>query len=118
MPERSGSKMEMDLANRGEDLLSRGWGGDNDEDDDQRDLDRPSTKARMVQREGGGAVQDDGRSRRRSVVPEAPPSTGGDVTICTPFSFSPSTDDVVDALPDLFLAYLSLSDIDHVMTDA
>ena len=112
--------MEMDLTHHGKDLLSRGWSDNNDEDDDndKRALIRPSAKARIVQHEGGGAVQDDGRSRRRSVVPEAPPSTGGDVTICTPFSFSPSTDDVVDALPDLFLTYLSLSDTDHVMTDA
>jgi hypothetical protein len=36
-----------------------------------------------------------------------------DMTL-TPFSLSPTTDSAVDSLPELFLAYCTLTDIDDV----
>jgi hypothetical protein len=42
---------------------------------------------------------------------------GGDDTILTPFSLSPTTDTTVDSLPALFLAYCMLADSDDVMSD-
>jgi hypothetical protein len=38
------------------------------------------------------------------------PWTGGDDTILTPFSLSPITDSATDFLPDLFLAYCTITD--------
>ena len=45
------------------------------------------------------------------------PSTGGDVTILTPFSTSPMTDASVDALPTLFLAYCAMDHVDSHIAD-
>jgi hypothetical protein len=42
---------------------------------------------------------------------------GGDDTILTPFSLSPTTDTTVDSLPELFLAYCTLADSDDIMSD-
>jgi hypothetical protein len=39
-------------------------------------------------------------------------STGGDDTILTPFFFSPSCDSAIDSLPELFLAYCTIHDMD------
>jgi hypothetical protein len=44
------------------------------------------------------------------------PWTGGDDTILTPFSNSPTTDLAVDCLPTLFLAYCMLADSDDVLS--
>jgi hypothetical protein len=41
---------------------------------------------------------------------------GGDDTILTPFSLSPTTDTAVDFLPALFLAYCTLADSDDVVS--
>jgi hypothetical protein len=38
-------------------------------------------------------------------------------TILTPFSHSPTTDSAVDSLPELFLAYCTLTDSDDIMSD-
>jgi hypothetical protein len=38
-------------------------------------------------------------------------------TILTPFSLSPTTDSAVDSLPELFLAYCTLTDSDDIMSD-
>jgi hypothetical protein len=43
---------------------------------------------------------------------ESRTTTGGDDTILTPFSFSPSCDLAVDLLPKLFLAYCMIYDLD------
>ena len=66
---------------------------------------------------GGGTDRlDDSRLNFRSRLgPRL--STGGDVTILTPFSVSPMTDASVDALPTLFLAYCALSHVDSNLTD-
>jgi hypothetical protein len=45
------------------------------------------------------------------------PWTRGDDTILTPFSLSLTTDSAVDSLPELFLAYCTLSDSDDIMFD-
>jgi hypothetical protein len=42
--------------------------------------------------------------------PGSRPWTGGDDTILTPFSLSPTTDLATDFLPDLFLAYCTITD--------
>jgi hypothetical protein len=44
------------------------------------------------------------------------PWTGGDDTILTLFSISPTTDMAVDSLPALFLAYCTLADSDDVLS--
>jgi hypothetical protein len=38
-------------------------------------------------------------------------------TILTPFSLSPTTDSAIDSLPELFLAYCTLTDSDDIMSD-
>ena len=73
------------------------------------------TETETGRRAGGGADRlDDSRLNFRSRLGPRP-STGGDVTILTPFSTSPMTDASVDALPTLFLAYCALdhADSDH-----
>jgi hypothetical protein len=45
------------------------------------------------------------------------PWMGGDDMILTPFSLSPTTDSAVDSLPELFLAYCTLTDSDDIMSD-
>ena len=73
------------------------------------------TETETGRRVGGGADRlDDSRLNFRSRLGPRP-STGGDVTILTPFSISPMTDASVDALPTLFLAYCALghADSDH-----
>ena len=72
------------------------------------------TETETGRRAGGGADRlDDSRLNFRSRLGPRP-STGGDVTILTPFSTSPMTDASVDALPTLFLAYCA---IDHADSD-
>ena len=72
------------------------------------------TETETGRRAGGGADRlDDSRLNFRSRLGPRP-STGGDVTILTPFSISPMTDASVDALPTLFLAYCA---IDHADSD-
>jgi hypothetical protein len=44
------------------------------------------------------------------------PWMGGDDTILTPFSVSPTTDTAVDSLPALFLAYCTLADSDDILS--
>jgi hypothetical protein len=44
------------------------------------------------------------------------PWTGGDDTILTPFSISPTTDTAVDSLPALFLAYCMLANSDDILS--
>jgi hypothetical protein len=59
-----------------------------------------------------GALVEDSRLNHRTeprLVPRT--STGGDDTILTPFSFSPSCDSAVDSLPKLFLAYCTIHDM-------
>ena len=73
------------------------------------------TETETGQRVGGGVDRlNDSRLNFRSRLGPRP-STGGDVTILTPFSISPMTDASVDALPTLFLAYCALdhADSDH-----
>ena len=65
---------------------------------------------------GGTDRLDDSRLNFRS-RPGPRPSTGGDVTILTPFSLSPMTDASVDALPTLFLAYCALNHADSDRAD-
>ena len=72
------------------------------------------TETETGRRVGGGVDRlDDSRLNFRSRIGPRP-STGGDVTILTPFSTSPMTDASVDALPTLFLAYCA---IDHADSD-
>ena len=72
------------------------------------------TETETGRRAGGGVDRlDDSRLNFRSRLGPRP-STGGDVTILTPFSTSPMTDASVDALPTLFLAYCAL---DHADSD-
>ena len=72
------------------------------------------TETETGRRVGGGVDRlDDSRLNFRSQLGPQP-STGGDVTILTPFSTSPMTDASVDALPTLFLAYCA---IDHADSD-
>jgi hypothetical protein len=75
-----------------------------------------ATEAEMGRRVGSGApfIQDSGL--------DLPPRTGsrpwmgGDDTILTPFSLSPTTDVAVDSLPALFLAYCMLADSNDVLS--
>jgi hypothetical protein len=43
------------------------------------------------------------------------PWTGGDDTILTPFSLSPTTNTMVESLPTLFLAYCTITDSDDMV---
>ena len=75
------------------------------------------TETETGRREGGGADRlNDSRLNFGSRL-GARPSTGGDVTILTPFSISPMTDASVDALPTLFLAYCAMEHADSTHAD-
>ena len=75
------------------------------------------TETETGRRAGGGADRlDDSRLNFRSRLGPRP-STGGDVTILTPFSISPMTDASVDALPTLFLAYCAIDHADSDLAD-
>ena len=75
------------------------------------------TETEMGWRAGGGADRlDDSRLNFRSQLGPQP-STGGDVTILTPFSISPMTDASVNALPTLFLAYCAMDHADSTLAD-
>ena len=75
------------------------------------------TETETGRRVGGGADRlDDSRLNFRSRLGPRP-STGGDVTILTPFSISPMTDASVDALPTLFLAYCAMDHADSDFAD-
>jgi hypothetical protein len=96
----------------GQDSLVRGWGAGQS----KLVVTDSATEAETGRRAGCGAPFEDSRLD--------PPSrtgsrawTGGDDTILTPFSHSPMTDSVVDSLPELFLAYCTLTDSDDIMSD-
>ena len=73
------------------------------------------TETETGRRMGGGVDWlDDSRLNFRSRLGPRP-STGGDVTILTPFSTSPMTDASVDALPTLFLAYCAIDHADSTI---
>ena len=75
------------------------------------------TETETGRRAGGGADRlDDSRLNFGSRLGPRP-STGGDVTILTPFSISPMTDASVDALPTLFLAYCAMDHADSTLDD-
>jgi hypothetical protein len=74
------------------------------------------TETEMGWREGCGAPSEDSRPGLSSRIGSRL-WTGGDDTILTPFSLSPTTDTAVDSLPELFLAYCTLADSDNVMSD-
>ena len=75
------------------------------------------TETEMGRRVGGGIDRlDDSRLNFRSRLGPRP-STGGDVTILTPFSISSMTDTSVDALPTLFLAYCAMDHADSDLAD-
>jgi hypothetical protein len=75
-----------------------------------------ATEAETGRRAGCGAPSEDSRLNPSSRTGSRP-WTGGDDTILTPFSLSPMTDMVVDSLPELFLAYCTLTDSDDIMSD-
>jgi hypothetical protein len=70
-----------------------------------------ATEAEMGRHVGSGVpfIEDFGLSSPSQ--PGSRPWTGGDDTVLTPFSFSPTTDSATDFLPDLFLAYCTITDI-------
>ena len=75
------------------------------------------TETETGRRAGGGVDRlDDSRLNFRSRLGPRP-STGGDVTILTPFSTSPMTDASVDALPTLFLAYCAVNHAYSTLAD-
>jgi hypothetical protein len=74
------------------------------------------TEAETGQHAGYGAPSEDSRLDLSSQTGSRL-WTGGDDTILTPFSLSPTTDVAVDSLPTLFLAYCMLADSDDVMSD-
>ena len=59
----------------------------------------------------GAPVEDSRLNHQTEPRLEPQTSTGGDDTILTPFSFSPSCDSAVDLLPELFLAYCTIHDM-------
>jgi hypothetical protein len=74
------------------------------------------TEAEMERRVGSGVLFiEDSRLDLPSRTGSRP-WMGGDDTILTPFSISPTTDVVVDCLPALFLAYCTLADSDDVLS--
>jgi hypothetical protein len=72
-------------------------------------------EAETGRREGCGAPSEDSKPNFPSRTGSRP-WTGGDDTILTPFSLSPTTDSAVDSLPELFLAYCTLADTDDVLS--
>jgi hypothetical protein len=72
-----------------------------------------AAEAEMGQRVGCRAPSKDSRPDLLSQTGSRP-WTGGDDTILTPFSTSPTTDSAVDSLPELFLAYCTLVDTNDV----
>jgi hypothetical protein len=73
------------------------------------------TEAETGRRTGCGAPSEDSRPDLSSRTGSRP-WTGGDDTILTPFSLSPTTDSAVDSLPELFLAYCTLADTDDMLS--
>jgi hypothetical protein len=74
------------------------------------------TEAEMEQRAGSGApFTEDSRLNFPSQTGSRP-WMGGNDTILTPFSLSPTTDTAVDSLPALFLAYCTIADTDDVVS--
>jgi hypothetical protein len=73
-----------------------------------------AAEAETGRRTGCGAPSEDSRPDLLSRTGSRP-WTGGDDTILTPFSLSPTTDSAVDSLPELFLAYCTLVDTDDVL---
>jgi hypothetical protein len=75
-----------------------------------------ATEAEMEQHVGSGApFTEDSRLNFPSRTGSRP-WTGGDNMILTPFSFSPTTDTVVDSLLALFLTYCTLADSDDMLS--
>jgi hypothetical protein len=74
------------------------------------------TEAETGQRVGRGAPSEDSRTDFPSRTGSRP-WMGSDDTILTPFSHSAMTDSAVDSLPELFLAYCTLTDSDDIMSD-
>jgi hypothetical protein len=72
-------------------------------------------EAKMGRRMSCGVPSEDSRPDPSSRTGSRP-WTGGDDMILTPFSLSPTTDSVVDSLPELFLAYCTLADTDDVLS--
>jgi hypothetical protein len=75
-----------------------------------------ATEAETGRHAGCGVPSEDSRMDSPSQTGSRP-WMGGDDTILTPFSVSPTTDSVVDSLPKLFLAYCTLTDSDDIMSD-
>jgi hypothetical protein len=76
-----------------------------------------ATEAETERRAGSGAPFVENSRLELSSRTGSRPWTGGDDTILTPFSLSPTTDTAVDSLPTLFLAYCTLADSGDVMSD-
>jgi hypothetical protein len=74
-----------------------------------------AAEAEMGRRVSYGVPSEDSRPNLSSQTGSRP-WTGGDDTILTPFSLSPTTDSAVDSLPKLFLAYCTLADTDDVLS--
>jgi hypothetical protein len=74
-----------------------------------------AAEAEMGWRASYGVPSEDSRPNLLSRTGSRP-WTGGDDTILTSFSLSPTTDSAVDSLPELFLAYCTLADTDDVLS--
>jgi hypothetical protein len=96
----------------GRDSLVRGWGASQT----KLVVADSVTEAETGWCAGCGAPSEDSRLDISSRT-GSQPWMGGDDTILTPFSLSPMTDAAVDSLPELFLAYCTLSDSDDIMSD-
>jgi hypothetical protein len=96
----------------GRDSPVRGWGAGQS----KLVVADSAAKAETGRRTGCGASSKDSKPDPSS-RPGSRPWTGGDDTILTPFSLSPTTDTAVDSLPKLFLAYCTLADSNDIMSD-
>jgi hypothetical protein len=75
-----------------------------------------ATEAEMERHAGKGApFTEDSRLNFPSQT-GSQPWMGGDDTILTPFSLSPTTDTAVDSLPTLFLAYCTIAESDNMVS--
>jgi hypothetical protein len=98
--------------NFGRDSPVRGWGAGQS----KLVVADSATEAETGRRAGSGAPFEDSRLDPPSRTGSRP-WTGGDDTILTPFFHSPTTDSAVNSLPELFLAYCTLTDSDDIMSD-
>jgi hypothetical protein len=74
------------------------------------------TEAETGRHVGSGALSIEDSRPDLSSRTESRPWMGGNDTILTPFSLSPTTDMVVDCLPTLFLPYCTLADSDDALS--